>query len=138
MKGRTQVLRALLLAMAVMPVAARAQSVRGTVSGAGATPVAGVTVILLDTASNAVASALSDARGAYLLRVTAPGNYRIRTLRVGFRSTVSPAFSLAAGEETTRRLDVEEIRFLLDTVHVTGRNACRLASDSASATYAVW
>ena len=95
-------------------------------------------VILVDSASATIASALSDERGAFFLRATKPGTFRLRTLRIGFRATISPAFALAAGQDVTRQLDVEEIKFLLDTVRVTGRNACRMATDSAVATFAVW
>jgi hypothetical protein len=116
---------------------ANAQSVRGTVTAAGI-PVPGVMVILLDSASGVTASSLTDDRGAYLVRAPKAGNYRLRTLRVGIRATLSLPFTLAAGQEVSRQLAVEELRHLLDTVRVTGRNACRMASDSAYATFAVW
>jgi hypothetical protein len=138
MKGRTLFVGALLLAVSAMPSVARGQSVRGTVMGSGTTPVAGVMVVLVDSASATVASSLSDERGAFFVRATKAGTYRLRTLRIGFRATITPSFALAAGQDITRRLDVEEIRFRLDTVRVTGRNACRQATDSAVATFAVW
>src|SRR5689334_21366898 len=117
---------------------AAAQSVRGTVASSSATPVSGVLVVLLDSNSASTTSMLTDERGGFLLKASRPGTYRLRTMRVGFRPFVSAPFTLAAGQELTRRLDVTEIRFLLDTVRVTGRNACRMASDSAVATFAIW
>ena len=128
----------MVLALAFLPVVAHAQSVRGTVMGSGTAPVSGVMVILLDATSGVAASTMTDERGAFLLKASAPGDYRLRTLRIGFRPTVSLPFTLAVAEDITKQLDVQEIRFLLDTVRVTGRNACRLASDSAAATFAVW
>src|SRR5690349_21242984 len=138
MRGRNLFSRALLLAVAAMPAVARGQSVRGTVMGSGTTPVAGVMVVLVDSASQTVTSALSDDRGSFFVRAAKPGTYRLRTLRIGFRATITPAFALATGQDVTRQLDVEEIKFRLDTVRVTGRNACRQATDSAVATFAVW
>jgi hypothetical protein len=126
------------LALAVTyATTAGAQSVRGTVMGSGS-PVPGLTVILLDSTSATAASALTDDRGEFQLKAARPGTYRLRTLRIGFRTTISPPFALAVGQDITRPLNVEEIRFLLDTVRVTGRNSCRMASDSAIATFAVW
>ncbi|HEX7938032.1 MAG TPA: carboxypeptidase-like regulatory domain-containing protein [Gemmatimonadaceae bacterium] len=133
---RTPVAFALALACAPL-VASAAQSVRGIVVGSAGSPVSGVTVLLLDSASATAASAFTDEHGAFLLKATVPGTYRLRTLRLGFRTAVSAPMTLTAGQEVTRRVDVEEIRFLLDTVRVTGRNACRMASDSAVATFAV-
>jgi hypothetical protein len=138
MRGWVRFVGALLLALVVMPRAGRGQSVRGTVLGSGTSPVAGVMVLLVDSASSTVATALTDERGAFLLRSAKPGTFRLRTLRVGFRATTSQAFALGAGQDITRRLDLEEIQFRLDTVRVTGRNACRQATDSAYATFAVF
>src|SRR5262245_50258215 len=101
MRGRTRIARALLLSVLATPVGARGQSVRGTVVGSG-TPVPGVMVILLDSASRTAGSALTDERGAFYVRAAGPGTFRLRTLRIGFRATNTAEFTLVAGQEVTR------------------------------------
>jgi len=118
--------------------AASAQSVRGVVVDGTEKPVPGVVVQLLDSASAINARALTNERGEFRVGATAPGSYRLRTLRIGYRPETSPALSLAAGQEVTRRLLFIGVKFSLDTVRVVSRNVCRMARDSAAATYAVW
>ena len=91
------------LALAV-PFAVQAQSVRGVVVDAGDRPVSGVVVLLVDSASNVAARALSAERGEFRVAATRAGTYRLRTLRIGFRPVVSAPMTIAAGEQVTRRL----------------------------------
>ena len=126
------------LLVAVIPWEASAQVVRGTVVDQGQLPVPGVVVQLIDTRQAIAARALTNERGEYRVQASAPGTYRLRTLRIGFRPTTTEAVELAAGSEMTRTLTLSGVAFNLDTVRVVSRNACRIPSDSAAATFAIW
>src|SRR4051812_30419156 len=83
---------------------AAAQAVRGTVVDPSDRPVAGVLVLMLDSASNIAARALSNDRGEFHVASIRPGSYRLRTLRIGFRPVTSEPISVVAGDEVIRRL----------------------------------
>lgn len=123
---------------AALPLAVRAQTVRGVVLDAGERPIPGVVVLLLDSTSSVTARALSDQRGEFRLAAPRAGTYRVRTLRIGFRPVVSPPMTLAAGAEVARRLVLTGLPISLDTIRVVDRNVCRAFTDSGAATYAVW
>jgi hypothetical protein len=112
--------------------------VRGTVVDAGGVPVPGVVVQLLDSASAVRGRALSDELGRFLVATVVPGTYRVQTLRIGFRSVLSDAISLATGREVPQSFTLTGLPSKLDTVRVGGRNVCGRASESAAATAAVW
>lgn len=66
------------LALAALALGAAPGSISGIALGAGGVPQAGVTVTLLDaTGATAIATATSDASGAYSLTGIAPGAYRL-------------------------------------------------------------
>lgn len=79
---------------------AAAQSIEGRVTESLAQqPVAGAQVQLLDTAGVSVANVVTDSSGSFSLRAPEAGEYRLRTDRVGLRSTLTRAVPLA-GDET--------------------------------------
>lgn len=131
-----RLLRAL-AAIALAPLALRAQTIHGTVTATGDAPIAGVVVTMVDAQGRAIARALTNARGEF--RVAAPnaGTYRLRTLRIGYRPVESEPIALGAGDDVARTLAVATVAFALDTVRVTDRASCRM-SDAAAATFAVW
>jgi carboxypeptidase family protein/TonB-dependent receptor-like protein len=120
------------------PVLATAQTVRGLVIDRANTPVPGVVVRLLDSTSAIGARALTNDRGEFRLIAVRPGTYHLSTLRIGFRPVLSAPIVLRLGEEVTERIELAGVAFALDTVRVDSRSACRLARDSAAATFAVW
>ena len=120
------------------PGPARAQTVHGTVVDATARPIPGVVVLLVDSASQVAARALTDARGLYRVSAPRPATYRLRTLRIGYRPVVSAPFVVAAGGDVTRRLELTGLPISLDTIRVVDRSVCRAFADSGAATYAVW
>ena len=124
--------------MAGLPLAARAQTVRGVVLDAGERPIPGVVVLLLDSNSAVAARALSDQRGEFRLGAPRAGTYRMRTLRIGFKPVISAPIAVAASAEVTRRLVLTGLPISLDTIRVVDRNVCRAFTDSGAATYAVW
>jgi hypothetical protein len=123
---------------ALLPSTVAAQTVRGVVAGADNQPVSGVVVLLVDSASQIAARALSDARGSFVVATTRAGTYRIRTLRIGFRPVLSEPVELRAGGEITKQLVLSAVPVGLDTVRVVDANVCRAFTDSGGATYRVW
>ncbi len=121
----------------LLPGAARAQTVGGrVVDSASARPLSGVLVVLLDPSDAARARDLTDADGAYHLSAAA-GEYRIRTLRIGFRPFTTLPLRLAAGETVRRDLVIASTPVKLDTVRVLARNPCRARPDEG-ATGEIW
>jgi hypothetical protein len=125
-------------AIGLIPLAAGAQSVRGVVVDRDDRPVSGVVVLLLDSASNPVARALSNDRGEFRIAGARGGSYRVRTMRIGFRPVTSPPIRLADGGEISQRLVLTGLPIGLDTVRVADRSSCHLDTDTAAATFAVW
>ena len=116
-----------------------AQTVRGTVVDPGGQPVVGVIATLLDSASTIVARALSDAAGQFRLSAPRSGVYRVRTLRIGYRPSVSAALELAPGADATRRIVLDAIPLSLDTIRVDDRSVCRSrAADSTAIVFEAW
>lgn len=126
------------VAAGACPCTVAAQVIRGTVVDRGSAPVPGVVVLLVDPANNVTARDLTNESGEFRVAAPGPGGYRIRTLRIGFRQTLSDVFQLQSGQEITQQINVAGVAFSLDTVRVVGRNQCRVHSDSAAATFAMW
>ncbi len=128
-----------ILAALLLPGAAGAQVVRGTVVDATARAISGVVVALVDSSQAVVSRALTDDRGEY--RVVAPraGSYRLHTLRIGYQPTRSPVLVLSNGSVSVERLVLDGVRVTLETVRVVSRSACgRQGSSDAGATFAAW
>ncbi len=81
---------------------------------------------------------MSNERGEFRLSTAAPGSYRVRTLRIGYRPEVSDAITLRVSEELERQIVLSGVAVRLDTVRVAGRNVCRSASDSAAVVFGAW
>jgi len=122
----------------VLPFAARAQTMRGIVVDASSSPVSGVVVMLLDSASRVVARGMTTSQGEFRVTAAHAGTYRLRTLRIGFHPTISEPRLLAAGTEFSSRVELAGIPIALDTIRTTSRNVCRSFTDAGAATYAVW
>lgn len=128
----------LVAALAGSTTIASAQTIRGVVVDPGDRAVPGVVVQMLDSASNVVGRALSNARGEFSVGVGRAGSYRVRTLRIGFRPTLTTPIALPFGGESTQRIVLTGVQLQLDTVRVVDRSSCRVARDSlAAATFAV-
>jgi len=105
----------LFLILAGMLVAARpaaAQVIAGVVVlPDGATPAPGVIVVASDARGSETARALSNARGEYTLRLSAPGNVALKALRIGFRPTIGP--TVAVGEGKTDAPKIVLVRYMI-------------------------
>ncbi|HEY4129371.1 MAG TPA: carboxypeptidase regulatory-like domain-containing protein [Gemmatimonadaceae bacterium] len=125
-------------ACAIAVRGASAQTIRGVVVDAADRPVQGVVIFLLDSTSNVVARTLSTETGDF--RVVGPraGTYRLRTMRIGYRPTVTDGMVALLGGEVNKRVTLSGAAIALDTMRVVERNSCRVMSDETAAlTYSV-
>ena len=114
---------ALLQALFVPAPRVQAQSVRGTVTDAGARPVAGAVVTLVDSASATVARALTNEAGEFRLLASRGGTFRLRTARIGYLPVLSSPLVLATGETRAESVRISFLPLGLDTVRVAARSA---------------
>jgi hypothetical protein len=86
-----------------------------------------------------VATTLSDESGAFSLRAPAAGSYALRAERVGYASTLSPAFALAAGQTLQRVLQASEQSVSLEGVVASGTaRRCQVRPGNGELTATVW
>ena len=123
----------------VVPIAASAQSVRGTVveRGSGAA-VSGAVVQMLDSTGAAVTRTITGPGGAYRLTAPRAGTYGLRVLRIGFQPGVPVIVAVQPGPDAVQPPLVAGASVSLDTVRVAARRECQLRPEAASATFAVW
>jgi hypothetical protein len=123
--------------LAAAPAAA-AQTVRGVVfERDSVTPARGIIVALIDSAGTNIARTLTRVDGRYGLSAPAPGRYRVRALRVGFRSVTTPEFSLAVDDVVERNIVFLSAPISLTSITVTANQACR-ASQELGPAFALW
>lgn len=117
---------------------AAGQTIRGVIVDGTDRPVSGVVVFMLDSTSGVVARALSNERGEFRVIGPRAGTYRLRTLRIGYRPTITDGMVALRGGEVEKRVTLTGALVALDTVRVVDRNSCRVMSDAtAAATFAV-
>jgi hypothetical protein len=98
-------------------------------------PVNGALVALIDDSGKTVTEALSPESGRTVLRA-APGSYRIRVRRIGFRPFYSQAVTLPRSDEIV--LNIETPRVVLDAIVVSASSQCGEITRDAQALGAVW
>lgn len=111
---------ALLLA-AAQPLAA--QTVRGVLlEDASGQPIVAATVSLLLGNGKADAHVSTDTTGAFVFEIDAPGAYRLKAERIGYRTATTDTFSIHPGElvEVTLRLAPDAVA--LAPLTVTARS----------------
>lgn len=129
------------LAMCVSGAGAAAQTpVLGVVRDeASGQPVETAFVALLGAGGEVVTATLTTPAGAFRLGAPAPGEYRVRVERIGYRTTVSDPFSVVAGAELPfLALAVPEEALSLEGIEVEGASRCRVRPDEGEATARVW
>lgn len=103
-----------------------AQELTGRLNGASdSAAVAGALVILVDSTGKEIARTLSSPSGGFGVRAAGPGTYRIRVIRIGFASWISPPYALL--DETrhdVRLLVADQIIRLADIEVTTTRSRC--------------
>jgi len=111
----------------LLPGPARAQAVRGTVTDeATGEAVDGAFVILVDDAGTRRASTLTDARGYYVLRASAPGRYRVRAERIGYETAGSELLELAPGTTRVVDLEIPATAVALEGISVRAERRCHV------------
>lgn len=123
----------------LLPAGVLAQVVRGDVVDAGTRqPLYGAIIALLDTAGHRVAGAITNDSGRFTVTAPVPGRYRLRANRIGFQSTTSGSFTLAAGQTLDRRLVASVVPVVLSSIQVTGKERCTTRPEEGRAAFLVW
>lgn len=140
---RSSLLVLLLIVLGMLLLAAApasAQSVRGVVVEAGSgEAVEGALVSLVDASSGAeTSSTLTGTDGAYVLRATAAGEYRLRVERIGYETWVSGPFRLGLGESVTRRLSIPVRAVSLAELEVAVESRCAPRPGAGPALARAW
>jgi Carboxypeptidase regulatory-like domain len=118
---RLSSLAAILVALVAAGPAA-AQVLHGRVTDAAdGSPVAAAYVSALDGTGAAVASTASGGDGRFELPLPAAGAYRLQVSRVGYRTGISPAVSIEAGDRMEVDLSLRANAVELEAVQATGR-----------------
>jgi hypothetical protein len=107
----------LLLLALLLPLAATAQSVRGTVTDDGRKALEGVAVHLVHQETSRPRQALTDSRGEFTISNLAPGDYRIEAERDGYAPQIQKIELLLDQDVTIEILLHPGLR--KDTVQVT-------------------
>ena len=129
-----------LLLAASIPIHADAQSVRGRLLDPdGQTGLGSAMIVLEDRNGNEIERALSRNTGLFQLNAPAPGSYRLRAERIGYATTLSDYFDLAAGETLTQNLVAAvEVITLEGLVAGGGERKCTVRPEEGLAVTRVW
>ncbi len=124
------------LSCAVGPL--RAQLVRGTVLLPDSSRAAGIVVTATDSHGDVSARALTSERGDFVLRMSSPGRYEIRALRIGFSPTVVPAVDVGTADVQMPPIVLRGEAVSLARVTVRGESVCKVQRDSAKMVARLW
>ena len=119
---------------------AGARTLRGTVveQGSGAA-VSGALVVLVDAGGDEVASVVSTAAGAWVLRAPSPGEWTVRVERIGFATSTEGPFRLAGGADRSVPVAVSSAPVALPAI--TGESetgSCRLRPAEGEVVFRLW
>jgi hypothetical protein len=117
---------------------AAAQTVTGRIVGdTEAEPIRGALVTLIDAAGGRVRSVITNESGAFLIRVPAPGTYRLHAEMIGRRSVESEAF-LAGETPVALTLALAYAPIELDGIQVKAASRCSTSAEAGRLTLRVW
>jgi protocatechuate 3,4-dioxygenase beta subunit len=133
---RALAIAAILWAAPLLPLVA--QTVLGSVVLPDSTPVVGAIVIANDANGAMVGRALTNQRGDFVLRLSAEGRVGLKVLRIGYRPTVGPFVTVAAGATERVRIVFASGAVTLAEVGVRERETCRVGADSGMIVARVW
>lgn len=129
--SRVRSARATLVMLTLLcPTSVPAQSVSGTVIDGQGVLLAGAIVSLLDDRGIEHASTLSSVRGAYELKTSTIGRFRLRARMLGYLPVMSESFPLTSTSRETRTL-VFATRVSLATVRIDASSTCATRRDGA-------
>ena len=122
-----------------IPVHADAQSVRGRLLDPdGVTGLGSAMMVLEHRDGTEVDRALSRDNGLFLLNAPAPGSYRLRAERIGYTTTHSEYFDLAADETITQNLVAAVQVITLEGIEAGGERKCTVRPEEGLAVTRVW
>lgn len=128
-----------LLVLALPASTAGAQEVTGTVrAAAGRTPVSGAIVILAQPSGARLGATLTDDNGRFRLRAPSAGTFTLQVDVVGYRSTTTAPFALAAADSLARDVLFPFERTQLPAVAVTAASNCARVSGDAGDAPRLW
>ena len=118
---------------------ATAQVVRGRlVDSADDAGVGGAMISLLDRGDNQLSRALTRDSGLFEVSTTSPGRYRLRADRIGYATTYSDYFDLAAGDTVTIRMTSAVAAVSLAGIEAEADRRCRVRPEEGLAVTRVW
>jgi hypothetical protein len=121
--SRSRLLLGLVLAGAAAAVPARAQTVQGrAVDRESQQPIPDASLVLVDAQGEVAAMARSGADGRFRVTAPRPGEYRLTASRIGYRTMLSAAVTLAEGQvvEVEARIAPQPVALEPATVRATG------------------
>lgn len=128
-----------LLVLLFLPASAAAQTVSGRVVEEGSGPaVSGAFVELLDSAGERVTAGLSGDGGAFTLRASRPGTYRVRASRIGYRGVLTDPVTVSADEVVSLIVEAPGAAIPIEGVHVEMSGRCVLRPEEGESTWSLW
>ena len=114
----------------IAPRTSTAQTISGQVTDSvTGTVVARGFVVLVNDRGQDVARTLADEHGRFVISARAPGKYRVRSERIGYRVWESELIALRANQAVRLTLRVTAIPSRLADIEVRGETECRAAWD---------
>jgi hypothetical protein len=113
-----------------------AQLIRGRLNSNSSGPIVGAVVTLLDSTDAQVSRSVSNETGTFTLTASAPGTFRIRTLRIGFRPFTTDPFVVA--RDTTLSISIVGEPVVLAPVQTNAASLCKDRPDTNLVTFEVW
>ena len=95
-------------------------------------------VLLFDERGVRVNQVLTASNGWYRVHVPAPGHYRLRVERIGYASTDSDAFEVAAGAPLEKMIPTLIEPIQLAAFDLSGSSRCQVRPADGVATATVW
>jgi len=127
-----------LVALAV-PGSSLAQIVEGTLKDREEeTRIEGALVLLVDANGRELAGTLSDEEGVYELVVPVLGSFRLRAVRIGYRTLLSEPFSILKGDTVVVHLETSKEAIPIRGIEVKGTQRCRVRPEEGLAAARVW
>jgi hypothetical protein len=132
-------LASLSFVLALLAPDVHGQVVRGTAHEAesGRAIESGV-ITLLDGDGKTIRAVLTDSVGEFGLRAPAPGAYRLRFERLGFRPLTTDRFTLDEGETESKAIRAVAVSVSLERIVVTDRPRCKVLPEADTVTARVW
>ena len=117
---------------------ASAQVVRGRLLDADDAGIGGAMMSLMDRRGTQLSRVLSRDSGLFQLGTPIPGTYRLRADRIGYATTFSDYFDLAAGDTLSFRMVAAVQAVSLRGISAEGDRRCRVRPEEGLAVTRVW